>query len=195
MEAIASNRLLPLFRKIRNRLGKSRYTPYTIAEYLRRRGARVGDHCFIGPTDIEAQIDPRLLEIGNHVAVAAGVAFVGQDRLPGPVVIADNCFIGFRARIHSNVRIGPNSIVGAGSVVNSDVLPNTLVMGAPARPFGSLDKYRQKCVERWSEQRPPGVRMEPHETWWNTRHFAANRRRLKQHLLRLFHNQLAGEKQ
>jgi maltose O-acetyltransferase len=191
MEAIASNRPLPLFRKVRNRLGKSRFTPYTIAAYLRRLGVRVGDNCFIGPADIEAEIDPHLLEIGNHVAVASGVAFVGQNRLPGPVVIADNCFIGFRARIYPNVRIGPNSVVGAGSVVTSDVPPNTLVMGAPARPFGSLDKYRQKCVERWNEQRPRGVQIEPHETWWSTRHLAANRERLKQHLLHLFRKQLA----
>src|SRR5690348_14698296 len=152
MEPLASNRSLPLFRRIRNLFGKGRYTPYTMAEYLRGRGARVGEGCFIGPTDIEEEIDPRLLEIGNHVAVASGVSFVGQKTAPGSIVIADNCFIGFRARLHPNIRIGPNSVVGAGSVVQSDVPPNTLVMGTPARPFGSLEKYRQKCIERWHEQ-------------------------------------------
>ena len=190
-QLLASDRALRFFRKIRNFLRKGRYTPYTMAAYLRRHGARVGDGCFIGPTDIESEIDLRLLSIGNHVAVASGVAFVGQDQLPGPVVIADNCFIGFRARIYPNVRIGPNSVVGAGSVVRSDVPPNTLVIGAPARPFGSLEKHRQKCIERWNEQRPSGVVIEPHETWWSTRHLAANRERLKQHLLGLFHKQLA----
>lgn len=192
MESPASNRQRPLLKRIRNLFGKGRYTPYTIAAYLRKRGARIGDGCFIGPTDIEAEIDLRLLEIGNHVAVASGVSFVGQKNGPGPVIIADNCFIGFRARLYPNVHIGPNAVVGAGSVVQSDVPPNTLVMGAPARPFGSLEKYRQKCAERWQEQRPPGVVIEPNETWWSTRHLAANREQLKQHLLRLFRGQLAG---
>src|SRR5579871_6023591 len=191
MEPLVSKRQRPLWKRIRNLFGKGRYTPCTIAAYLRKHGARVGDGCFIGPTDIEGEIDLRLLEIGNHVAMASGVSFVGQRDAPGPVIIADNCFIGFRARIHPNVRIGPNSVVGAGSVVRSDVPPNTLVIGAPARPFGSLEKHRQKCIERWNEQRPSGVVIEPHETWWSTRHLAANRERLKQHLLGLFHKQLA----
>ena len=35
-----------------------------------------------------------------------------------------------------------------------------------------------------------GVVLEPGETWWNSRHLAANRRRLKTHLLALFRDQL-----
>jgi hypothetical protein len=65
-----------------------------------------------------------------------------------------------------------------------------MVMGVPARPFGSLEKYREKCLERWSQQRPPDVELEPGETWWNSRHYAANRERLKRHLLTLFADQL-----
>jgi acetyltransferase-like isoleucine patch superfamily enzyme len=184
-------------------LEKRMYTPQNIAVYLRKCGVEVGENCFIAPTGLETQIDPALLKIGNHVAIATGVSILNRDdatwvfegdaRGPGaygPVVIHDNCFIGYRAIIYPNVRIGPNSVVGAGSVVTSDVPPNTLVMGVPARPFGSLDRYRDKCMERWEQQRPPGAVIEPGTTWWTSRHMAENRELLRKHLLALFHDRL-----
>jgi acetyltransferase-like isoleucine patch superfamily enzyme len=195
--------LLRMWGRVRNSLAKGKYTPYTMAEYLRKAGARVGDGCFIGPPDIEMQIDPHLLQIGNHVAIASGVSFLAHDGTSWPfhagnppsvtngsVIIGDNCFIGYRAILYPNIRIGPNAVVGAGSVVTSDVSPNTLVMGVPARPFGSIEKYREKCIGRWSVQRPPEAVIEPHETWWTTRHMLANRERLKKHLLALFRAKL-----
>ena len=46
--------------------------------------------------------------------------------------------------------IGPNSIVGAGSVVNKDVKPNTVVAGVPAKDISCMDdfihKYKQKMI-------------------------------------------------
>lgn len=187
--------------RLRSTLEKYKYTPYTIAEYLRKTGARIGENCFIVPTDLGTE--PYLIRIGNHVAIAADVAFgthdggvwVLRDESPdlqvfGPIIIGDNCIIGQRAILLPNIRIGPNSVVAAGSVVISDVPPNTIVMGVPARPFGSLDKYREKCLERWAQQRPPDCVLEPGETWWNSRHFTANRERLRRHLLALFRDQL-----
>jgi len=40
-------------------------------------------------------------------------------------------------------------------VVIADVPPDSIVMGVPARKFGSVEKYKHKCIERWAEQRPP----------------------------------------
>lgn len=192
------------WRKLWRRCELHAYNPRTIAAYLRKRGFEVGEDCFICPTDLDLEVEPYLLKIGNHVAIAAGVSFMTSDgaawllrgqqpelQVYGPIVIEDNCFIGFRSIIYPNVRIGPNAVVAAGSVVVSDVPPNTIVMGAPARPFGSLEKYREKCVQRWAQQRPPGVMIEPGETWWNTRHFHTNREILRKHLLTVFHEQLS----
>ncbi len=198
--------IIRLARDIFNRFHTSlelwKYTPYTFAEYLRKHGVQVGEHCFI-VSNILIGIEPWLVKIGNHVAIASevsvmthdGAAWLFRDEVPdlqvyGPVVIGDNCFIGHRAIICPNVRIGENSIVAAGSLVIADVPANSVVMGVPARQFGSLKVYRDKCLQRWAQQRPPGVVIEPGETWWNSRHMWENRERLREHLLSVFHDDL-----
>lgn len=50
-----------------------------------------------------------------------------------PVLIEDNVWIGHGAIILKGVTIGSGSIVAAGAVVNSDIPPNTIVGGIPAR--------------------------------------------------------------
>ncbi len=198
-----ANLVLRLYRRVASTYEKSRYTPYTKAVYLRKTGAQIGEGCFIIPDDLGTE--PYLVKIGNHVTIAAEVVFATHDgavwafrdcvpdlQVYGPIVIEDNCVIGMRSTIFPNVRIGRNSIVGAGSVVIGDVPPNTLVMGIPARPFGAVDRYKQKSIERWLEQRPPDTVLDPGETWWNSKHFGANRERLKKHLLRIFSEQLNG---
>jgi acetyltransferase-like isoleucine patch superfamily enzyme len=178
-----------------------KYSPATIAEYLRRQGSQIGEGCFIVPTSLGTE--PYLVKIGNHVAIAYGVTFsthdgaawIFRDQVPdtqvfGPIVIEDNCIIGSNVILLPNIRIGRNSVVGAGSVVISDVPPNSVVVGVPARPLGSVDKYREKCLERWKAQRPPDAILEPGETWWNSKHFSENREKLKRHLMQLFREQL-----
>lgn len=193
------------FRQLISRIRRSyelrNYTPTTIAEYLRRQGAQIGENCFIVPTKLGTE--PYLVKIGDHVAIAQGVVFITHDgaawifrhEIPdvqvfGPIIVEDNCIIGQNAILFPNIRIGRNSIVGAGSVVISDVPPNSIVVGVPARPFGSVDKYREKCLERWKAQRPPDVMLEPGETWWDSKHFAQNREKLRRHLTQLFREQL-----
>ena len=51
----------------------------------------------------------------------------------GPVVIEDNVWIGDKATVLANVRIGRCSIVGANAVVTKGVPPYCIVGGNPAR--------------------------------------------------------------
>ncbi|KAA6458327.1 acyltransferase [Acidobacteria bacterium AB60] len=193
--------IVSAYADLRASLEKRRYTPFTKAEYLRKLGAHVGEACYIVPTDLGTE--PYLVKIGNHVAIAAEVAFHTHDggvwvlrdgctdlQVFGPIVIEDNCIIGHRSSLMPNVRIGRNSVVAPNSVVIMDVPENSVVMGVPARPFGSLEKYRQKCLERWAQQRPSDIKIEPGETWWTSKHRTANRDKLRQHLLTLFSDQL-----
>jgi len=149
-----------------------RYDSWTIAEYYRKQGARVGDNCRI---DIRSNLyDAELVSIGNHVFIAQGVKLHTHDggawmireeipniRITGPIVIEDNCVIGADSHLFLNVRIGANSIVGAGSVVISNIPPNSIVMGVPARVMGSTIKYREKHIEAWNEQVKSGKQALP----------------------------------
>ena len=87
------------------------------------------------------------LAIGRNVGIGPGVKIVTSahrlDELDrpilhstldfAPVVIEDDGDIGVGAVILPGVRIGRGAQVGAGSVVDSDVPPNAVVAGVPAR--------------------------------------------------------------
>lgn len=82
----------------------------------------------------------------NNVAVASNVTFCNHDVIQkvfnnidesrqcnkkyGCIEVMDNVFIGANSTIMYNVRIGPNSIVAAGSVVTKDVPAGSIVGGA-----------------------------------------------------------------
>jgi acetyltransferase-like isoleucine patch superfamily enzyme len=134
----------------------------TIVNYYRKQGAKIGEGCRINVRNDWPE--PELIELGNHVFVSWGVTFhthdgaawVLREQIPnikfkGKIVVEDNCMIGFNAQILPNVRIGNNSIVGAGSVVIADVPPNSIVMGNPARIIGSTQKYKEKHLAMWNE--------------------------------------------
>jgi len=189
--------------KIKRSYELRKYNPNTIAEYFRKQGAQIGEGCFIVSTRLGTE--PYLVKIGNHVAIAQGVKFETHDggtwllrnevpdlQVFGPIIIEDNCVIGQNAILFPNIRIGRNSIVGASSVVIADVPPDTIVMGVPARPFGSVAKYREKCLQRWEAQKPQNCIIEAGETWWNSKHFNDNRRKLKEHLLEVFKKDLGN---
>jgi maltose O-acetyltransferase len=55
-----------------------------------------------------------------------------------PIVIEDNVWIGARVIVLGGVTIGHDSCVAAGSVVNRDVPPRTLVGGVPAKVIREL---------------------------------------------------------
>ncbi|HOQ11005.1 MAG: putative acetyltransferase [Spirochaetes bacterium ADurb.Bin218] len=59
-----------------------------------------------------------------------------------PVILERGVWVGDSAIICKGVRIGENSIIGAGSVVRKDVPPNCVVIGNPARVVKKLDPAR-----------------------------------------------------
>lgn len=61
----------------------------------------------------------------------------GHKGLP---VIGDNVLIGVHAQILGNVKIGNNSVVGAGAIVTHDVPDNVVVVGNPARILRRIDE-------------------------------------------------------
>lgn len=59
----------------------------------------------------------------------------------GKVVIEENAFVGANCIILPNVRIGKNSIVGAGSIVTKNIPENTVVGGNPVKVIRSIEEY------------------------------------------------------
>jgi len=106
-----------------------------------------GSYCIVAPgVRIRSAIG---VDIGDGCMLAEGVLITDADwhdnyhRIyPGkraPVVLEDNVWIGDRATLCKGVRIGENSIVGAGAVVTRDVPKNAIAAGNPAKQVAELD--------------------------------------------------------
>lgn len=181
-----------------------RYDNLTVPEYFRKKGAQIGEGCSIIPRHLGDE--PYLVKIGNHVTIAGGSTFLTHDggawvlreevpniQVFGPIIIEDNCVIGQNVVLCPNIRIGRNSIIGAGSVVISDIPPNSIAIGVPARVWSSIEKYKNKCIEKWDKQKPPDFIIEEGKNWWNSKHYKKNRIKLRNQLIKLFSN-LSEEK-
>lgn len=90
-------------------------------------GVTIEDNVFIGHnvTFINDSY-PRSTTIGGNLQTEA-------DWKVEPTVVKKGASIGSGAVILSNVTVGENAIIGAGSVVTKDVPPNSIVAGNPAR--------------------------------------------------------------
>jgi acetyltransferase-like isoleucine patch superfamily enzyme len=105
---------------------------------------RIGNHVWIGP---QAYFDARNLVLEDYVGWGPGAKLLGSshtaapvdqpiiatDLVIKPVVVGFGADIGMNASILPGVRIGANSIVGAGAVVTHDVPDYAIVAGVPAR--------------------------------------------------------------
>jgi len=178
-----------------------KYDNYTIAEYFRKQGVQIGKNCCIFPRTLGDE--PYLIKIGNHVCINANVRLHTHDggtwvfreekpglRVFGPIIIEDNCFIGEGSKLLPNITIGKNSIVGAGSIVISDVPPDSIVMGIPARRFGSIKKYKEKCFARWKKQKPTDFEADNVMHWEKSKDVKVIRRQIRNHLIRVFEEKL-----
>jgi serine O-acetyltransferase len=83
------------------------------------------------------------LTIGNDVTFAGGVTAAARhydsDDDQEFATICDGAILGAHAVLVGGVRIGVNSMVGANSVVLSDVADNAVVLGVPARQVGTRE--------------------------------------------------------
>ena len=90
--------------------------------------------------------------IGNDVHIRQnttfGIAHRGQNEaLP---IIEDGVDIGCNVCVLGNVRIGTGAVVGAGSVVLTDVPSGTVAVGVPARVLAARDTAVCRDTAPWS---------------------------------------------
>ena len=101
-------------------------------------GAVIGRGTMI---DMGAVLGGRAI-VGEHCHIGAGTVLAGvvEPASATPVVVEDNVMIGANAVVIEGVRIGRNAVVGAGAIVISDVPPNAVVVGNPARIIKMKDE-------------------------------------------------------
>jgi len=147
-----------------------------LARFINLYGCRVGDNTKIGTfVEIQKNASiGRNCKISSHTFICEGVdieddVFVGHgvvfinDSYPRATaddgrlqteadwkvehtVVRKGASIGSGSTVLSNVTIGENALVGAGSVVTRDVPPNAIVAGNPARIMRILGNTSKEIV-------------------------------------------------
>ena len=85
----------------------------------------IGDDCILGDVNV-MDTDMHAVAPDRRHDPNAPVRFA-------PIVLERNVWVGGQAAVLPGVRIGENSVVGFRAVVTSDVPPNVVVAGNPAR--------------------------------------------------------------
>ncbi len=138
--------------------GRLEIGPQTVLEpdvWLTAPGAariRIGGGTFLNIGVMVAALE--LVEIGEHCMFANG-CFIsdGSHRFDdpdkpvpwqgfttkGPTRIGDNVWCGAHAVITSGVTVGERSVIGANSVVTTDIPPFSIAAGAPARVLRTIE--------------------------------------------------------
>jgi len=113
---------------------------------------RIGSGTFLNIAVMVAALE--LVEIGDHCMFANGCfvtdsnhRFEDPDRpVPwqgfssrGPTRIGDNVWCGAGVVVTSGVTIGERAVIGANSVVTSDIPPFSVAAGAPARVLRTIE--------------------------------------------------------
>ena len=147
--------------------------------WLRRLGARIGDHVYLfgssevlQPAGLEiagnchigrySQIDARGgIRIGTNVVIAGHCLLITADHDPqdrgfkgrlGTIAIEDRVWIGSRATILKGVTLGEGAVVAAGATVTRDVPPWSIAAGVPATVVGkrsSVQSYQIDYGPTW----------------------------------------------
>lgn len=103
------------------------------------------------------------VDIGDYTIIAYGVTLHTSTHIPTnvpksieridrPIKIGKHVWIGTGAIILPGVVVGDYSVIGAGSLVESNVPPKTVVAGTPARRIKSLDLLNEEYENFYSKK-------------------------------------------
>jgi maltose O-acetyltransferase len=104
----------------------------------------LGPESFLNGCHLSAK---RSLTLGRRAWVGPGSRVFDSDQhdfdsehpeVPAPVVIGDYVWVASDVTVLRGVSIGEHSVIGARSLVTSDIPPHSLAFGSPARVRGSV---------------------------------------------------------
>jgi acetyltransferase-like isoleucine patch superfamily enzyme len=110
-------------------IGKRTFVNYG-SSIAARASVKIGSHCLLGHYTFVMDNDQH--DVVTHTELPQSE----------PVIIEDYVWIGSKAVILPGVRIGSRAVIGAGSIVTSDIPPRCVAAGNPARvlrPLTELD--------------------------------------------------------
>jgi len=136
---------------------KSEFGSYTYATNARITNSVIGSFCSIGP-------DTMIGGLGKHPTkyISTSPTFYSDkkqtkiilgrktnyEELPR-VRVGNDVWIGARVLVLDGVNIGDGAVIAAGSVVDKNVQPYTIVGGVPARPIKvRFDDERKTIIEK-----------------------------------------------
>lgn len=113
-----------------------------LSTHFKESVIKIGDNCGFSGVTIGAA---KKIIIGNNVLCGANAVITDFDwhldisnTLPDPVIIHDNVWIGLNTVILKGVEIGENSIIGANSLVLSNIPANVIAGGVPCKVLKSI---------------------------------------------------------
>ncbi|WP_240793286.1 DapH/DapD/GlmU-related protein [Arthrobacter crystallopoietes] len=97
-------------------------------------------------------------QVGKSIRASS---WVGDEpnRLSLPTRVGSDVWIGYGAVVLSGIAIGNSAVIAAGSIVTTDVPPNAIVAGVPAKQVGSRFTSADLAVH-WELLTDQGVRMD-----------------------------------
>ncbi len=105
-----------------------------VGDHAELKAARLGPGCKMGHFSYLGDA-----EVGARVNIGAGTITCNFDGVKkNRTVIGDDAFIGSDTMLVAPVQVGARARTGAGSVVTTDLAPDTLSVGVPARVIRQL---------------------------------------------------------
>jgi acetyltransferase-like isoleucine patch superfamily enzyme len=122
-------------------------------------GLVIGDNCFIGKRNFFSV--GRSIILRDYCLTALNCAFIGSSHryndpmsaymttgvtLDAEIYVGANCFFGYGSQVIGNVRIGHGCVIGAGTMIRSDIPPFSVAVGNPARVIKRFDFSSKQWV-------------------------------------------------
>ena len=151
------------------------------AEYIKKHNIfhHMGNNCMVMFRKIP--LYPQLISFQDNVWIASNVSFVTHDVIHSMlngrsetkkytehidcIDIRENVFVGANSTILSGVTIGPDVIVGAGSLVNKNLVRGVYA-GVPAKYICSIEEFIEKKEDFPIKRSKNGLSEETIEMCW-----------------------------
>ena len=126
-------------------------------EALIERGLQVGSNVYVAPWCLIDPVFAFLISIGDGCRLAPRVHVLAHDATSrealgytrlAPVHIGSRVFVGADTLVLPGVTIGDDTVIGAGSLVSSDIPAGSLAVGRPARVVGNTQDLFERRKAR-----------------------------------------------